>query len=1041
MQRRGLVIHVNTGDAPRQPEIAVVIIVDNSGSMFGENLTAVRAEVTEFVRYLPEQSMIGLIGFGSKVEVAIPPTIHREFVRDRLAEFEGQAGSTNLYDAIAEGFRSFGDLDRHRYLVVLTDGGDTGSSRTPNEVADDAIRHGVRIITVGVGKVDETSLQKIAARTGGRYFHISETTGLQKVFLDALTTILSDSEKLRLRPELERLLGESSQAPELDAGWTLHLSLDQWESSEIWEDDSHLRFPEPAIPTVAGHSTGFATWRATFRTSLARRLRAQSAALTDLRVDPHLDVLVAGWLHDPAYRALSPRVVETLLEVRDELRHIVTGNLNILLLPLTHALGERLPKVADQASCFAWLGSTVNRAASNCSIAVLPIGERNQDAEANPDGFAGLGEDAIIGAAANVIRCLRLAPSVVYDTATWNDTHGQRAIHAGGTASIGFSKHSAIRRDAARRMRVAIERILEPRAEPALPMTTATTFMAAERFSFSNLHEQLLAPLDQNDPWTGLVSVRLDRTNFWPVPRDGDTAEFLSRLPAMLSNKASEYLYLKQEALLRIVERRLARRRHEILAKIESRVDGLLRARESGGLDNARAFLQELVGLLREQEREIGDLDPASVDWRGLRLFEVDSTRSGHLSRSVAHEKFEAALRRRPEARSLAVRVGGMALAAGLVARKFFENGSLSAAGGAFDASVVAVLMALFVGFLGAVYWFHAWQRIRLTLYALLDAIESDARAVAAASYLRTLARFYGVVRGWIGDVDKVKLWDGRRPLAESDYSERERLAHLEERLRDLLHMSTLRETAESPFANPFVLEIGARRDPLNPRSFRIDAARWDTDSGREALPVPVTGWRVICRRVRSETLEEFVENNKDRLAFVEKWWEAEEAGAAAEFEERHRISRHLGGIESRDFAALLRVLEKQAYPAVPLRDSAKPITAGDYWLSSAGEFGKLSESMTRANQSSELAAAKVIGIEATWHCSLLRMSRVELKECTDWWFFHRAWASLSVPNRKSVLDEWHNSGGWIDYTTGAPLLAEEEDRRPDVQMEDSSEL
>jgi Ca-activated chloride channel family protein len=140
---------------------------------------------------------VGLIVFGSQAYLHTPLTGDLEAVRAALAATEvGLAGpETALGDAIALAVKHLQGLpDQDRVLIVLTDGASNGGTLAPSRAAWLAQRAGVRIHLVGVGAAasgkssDESSLQNIAAQTGGTYARATDGPSLRDFLqrIDAL---------------------------------------------------------------------------------------------------------------------------------------------------------------------------------------------------------------------------------------------------------------------------------------------------------------------------------------------------------------------------------------------------------------------------------------------------------------------------------------------------------------------------------------------------------------------------------------------------------------------------------------------------------------------------------------------------------------------------------------------------------------------------------------------------------------------------------------------------------------------------------------
>jgi VWFA-related protein len=121
------------GDSP----ISLAILLDISGSMaVGGNIDRAREAIGMVSANLrSQQDEAALFTFDSKLQEVIGFTTDLERVRAR--SLEGKPwGVTSLFDAIEETARLVGErANKHRALLVVTDGVDTGSKLTPAQVS------------------------------------------------------------------------------------------------------------------------------------------------------------------------------------------------------------------------------------------------------------------------------------------------------------------------------------------------------------------------------------------------------------------------------------------------------------------------------------------------------------------------------------------------------------------------------------------------------------------------------------------------------------------------------------------------------------------------------------------------------------------------------------------------------------------------------------------------------------------------------------------------------------------------------------------
>jgi Ca-activated chloride channel family protein len=179
----------------------VLLLIDGSGSMSEElKVTSVRFAAERILDALSDEDQVALAGFDSRYWGVVAFTHDREAVRRALATVE-PFGSTALHDALDKAAR---DLASHgegrRAVVVITDGVDTSSKKTPREVLERSRALDVPIYTVSaVSPLDNPSsplyvgrerkgaaaaggdlLERYASLSGGAAFRISDYNGLRR---------------------------------------------------------------------------------------------------------------------------------------------------------------------------------------------------------------------------------------------------------------------------------------------------------------------------------------------------------------------------------------------------------------------------------------------------------------------------------------------------------------------------------------------------------------------------------------------------------------------------------------------------------------------------------------------------------------------------------------------------------------------------------------------------------------------------------------------------------------------------------------------
>ena len=222
------------GDAVVLPAEArdLMLAVDLSGSMQEQDmqiegntanrLQVVKKVVGEFVERR-QGDRLGLILFGSKAYLQTPLTFDRKTLNTLLQEAQiGFAGQeTAIGDAIGIAVKRLQDRPSdQRVLILMTDGRNTTGVLDPMQGADVANKANVRIYTIGIGAdtmqaggiagffsrtvnpsrdLDESTLQEIAALTGGRYFRARNPQEMAQIYqeIDNLEPIEQEGETIR----------------------------------------------------------------------------------------------------------------------------------------------------------------------------------------------------------------------------------------------------------------------------------------------------------------------------------------------------------------------------------------------------------------------------------------------------------------------------------------------------------------------------------------------------------------------------------------------------------------------------------------------------------------------------------------------------------------------------------------------------------------------------------------------------------------------------------------------------------------------------
>jgi VWFA-related protein len=180
-------------DAP----VSIGLLVDNSGSMYGNRDLVVAAAAAFVERSNPSDEIFGLT-FNETVKPVLPPelpfTNDVRVLRSALAESIIARGRTALYDAVDDGiaYLSMGRFER-KALVVVSDGGDNASETTYEQLlgrvrASNVVIHAVGLVDPVEPEANPKRLRQLAEASGGTAFRPGDARqvrdALERVALD-----------------------------------------------------------------------------------------------------------------------------------------------------------------------------------------------------------------------------------------------------------------------------------------------------------------------------------------------------------------------------------------------------------------------------------------------------------------------------------------------------------------------------------------------------------------------------------------------------------------------------------------------------------------------------------------------------------------------------------------------------------------------------------------------------------------------------------------------------------------------------------------